>query len=246
MIDTLIICSITGLVILCTGAWTERVADEVPVNVQSDLTVIVTEGAVGLDGVVPDEQLLSGALEIRAGQPVGGGFVRNHATVLEARVLDAEGRPWTGSIPATGGDIGFEGLPDLQLEGQMALNGSPLTAQAFRKGLAPIMGGWGHLIVTIGVLLFGISTAISWSYYGDRAVVYLFGTRWVFPYKIVFVLMHFLGAVVALEVVWNFGDAALGLMAIPNLIALILLWKQTRTMTVDYFERMKRTRGSAR
>jgi AGCS family alanine or glycine:cation symporter len=96
------------------------------------------------------------------------------------------------------------------------------------------------------VLLFGISTAISWSYYGDRAVVYLFGTRWVFPYKIVFVLMHFLGAVVALEVVWNFGDAALGLMAIPNLIALILLWKQTRTMTVDYFERMKRTRGSAR
>ncbi len=242
MIDTLLICTITGLVILSTGVWTERVPDEVPVNAQSDLTVLVDQGEVGVDGVVPDDELLDGELRIQAGTPLGGGFVRNHATVLEPLVLDAQGKPWTGVIAVTAGDISFEGLPDLQLEGQMALNGSPLTAQAFRKGLSPIMGSWGHLIVTIGVLLFGISTAISWSYYGDRAVVYLFGTRWVFPYKIVFCLMHFLGAVVALEVVWNFGDTALGLMAIPNLIALILLWKQTRTMTVEYFERMKRER----
>jgi AGCS family alanine or glycine:cation symporter len=239
MIDTLIICTITGLVILATGAWAERVPDEVPVNAQSDLTVVVQHGEVGLDGVVSDQDLLDGTLEVRAGVPVGAGFVRNHATVLEPQVVDAEGRPWSGGIPVSAGDITFDDLPELQLEGEMALNGSPLTAQAFRKGLSPILGGWGHLIVTIGVVLFGISTAISWSYYGDRAVVYLFGTRWVLPYKVIFCFMHFLGAVVALEVVWNFGDAALGLMAIPNLIALIMLWKQTRTMTVEYFERMK-------
>ncbi len=242
MIDTLIICTITGLVILSTGAWTERVPDEVPVNAQSALTVVVDQGTVGLDGVVPDDELLDGSLQIQAGAPIGGGFVRNHATVIEPLVLDDQGEPWSGALPVKAGDIDFEHIPDLQLEGQMALNGSPLTAQAFRKGLSPILGGWGHLIVTIGVLLFGISTAISWSYYGDRAVVYLFGTRWVFPYKIVFCLMHFLGAVVALEVVWNFGDTALGLMAIPNLIALILLWRTTRGMTVEYFERMKQER----
>ena len=242
MIDTLLICTITGLVILSTGAWTERVPDEVPVNAQSALTVVADQGTVGLDGVVPQPDLLSGELEIRAGAPVGGGFVRNHATVLEALVLDEHGEPWTGMLAVVDGGLNFEEIPELSLEGQMALNGSPLTAQAFRKGLSPIMGGWGHLIVTIGVVLFGISTAISWSYYGDRAIVYLFGTRWVTLYKLVFCGMHFLGAVVALEVVWNFGDAALGLMAIPNLLALILLWRTTRGMTVEYFERMKKER----
>ena len=243
MIDTLIICTITGLVILSTGVWSERAPDEVPINAQSALTVVVEQGAVGLDGVVADTDLHSGELRIQAGAPTGGSFVRNHATVLDARVLDDAGAPWTGVLPTVDGGLELEGLPELHLEGQMALNGSPLTAHAFRQGLSPIMGGWGHLIVTIGVVLFGISTAISWSYYGDRAVVYMFGTRWVTAYKVVFCAMHFLGAVVALEVVWNFGDAALGLMAIPNLLALILLWPQTRKMTLEYFDRMKRERG---
>jgi len=242
MIDTLIICTITGLVILSTGAWTERVPEELPVNAQSALTVVADQGVVGLDGVVAKPDLLTGDLHIEAGLPVGGGFVRNHATVLEAHVFDEHGDPWTGVLPVIDGGLELEDIPELRLEGLMALNGSPLTAQAFRKGLSPIMGGYGHLIVTIGVVLFGISTAISWSYYGDRAIVYLFGTRWVTLYKLVFCGMHFLGAVVALEVVWNFGDAALGLMAIPNLIALILLWRTTRGMTVEYFERMKAER----
>ena len=98
-----------------------------------------------------------------------------------------------------------------------------------------MLGGWGYLIVTIGVVLFGISTAISWSYYGDRAIVYLLGTNYVFPYKIVFVIMNFLGAVFSLEIVWNFGDSALGLMALPNLIALIFLSRKVTKMTNEYF-----------
>jgi AGCS family alanine or glycine:cation symporter len=117
----------------------------------------------------------------------------------------------------------------------MAQNGSPLTAWAFDRGLSPLVGGWGHLIVTCGVLLFGLSTAISWSYYGDRATVYLFGPQWVMAYKVVFCIMVFLGAIFSLEIVWNFGDAALGLMALPNLIALILLNRTTRQMTREYF-----------
>ena len=239
MIDTLIICTITGLVILSTGTWQDRVPDEVPVNSQSALTVVMDQGVVGANGLVSEADLLTGDLAVRSGVPTGGHFVRNHATVVEPIVLDDQGQPWSGALSIVEGAIDFEDLPDLELKGDMALNGSPLTAHAFRQGLSPILGGWGHLIVTIGVVLFGISTAISWSYYGDRAVVYMFGTRWVTPYKIVFCAMHFLGAVVALEVVWNFGDAALGLMAIPNLLALILLWGQTRKMTLTYFEKMK-------
>jgi alanine or glycine:cation symporter, AGCS family len=95
--------------------------------------------------------------------------------------------------------------------------------------------------VTVGVVLFGISTAISWSYYGDRAVVYLWGPRGVLPYKILFCVMNFLGAVFSLEIVWNFGDSALGLMALPNLIALVLLNRQVRALTRDYVSRKHKT-----
>jgi len=116
------------------------------------------------------------------------------------------------------------------------LNGSPLTAMAFQTGLSPILP-WGDKIITFAVFLFAISTAISWSYYGDRSAEYLFGTRAIRPYKLFFVFFHFVGAIVSLEVVWGFGDIALGLMAIPNLIALIALSGKVISITNDYFSR---------
>ncbi|MDZ7370499.1 MAG: sodium:alanine symporter family protein [candidate division KSB1 bacterium] len=116
------------------------------------------------------------------------------------------------------------------------MNSSPLTAYAFRNGLAPLFA-YGDKIVTLSVFLFAISTAISWSYYGDRAAEYLFGRKAVLPYKWVYVLFHFIGAIVPLEVVWGFGDVALGLMAVPNLIALIALSNQVVAITEDYFSR---------
>ncbi len=116
------------------------------------------------------------------------------------------------------------------------LNSSPLTAYAFKAGLAPIFP-YGEKIVTLSVFLFAISTAISWSYYGDRAAMYLFGPKAILPYKWVYVLFHFIGAIVPLEVVWGFGDVALGLMAVPNLIALIALSRQVKEISDDYFSR---------
>jgi AGCS family alanine or glycine:cation symporter len=115
-------------------------------------------------------------------------------------------------------------------------SGAPLTMQAFRQGLAPL-GDWGHFIVLIAVLLFAISTAISWSYYGDRCANYLLGHGAVFPYKIAFVIMHFLGAVASLSVAWGLGDVLLAIVIIPNLIALILLSGKVRELTDSYFER---------
>lgn len=118
-----------------------------------------------------------------------------------------------------------------------ALNGSPMTAYAFQVALAPVFGHYGKYLVTISVFLFAISTAISWSYYGDRAVQYLFGNRGIVPYKMLFLVMQFAGAVFSLEIVWGFGDIALGLMAIPNLIAVILLTPKVKEITKDYFSR---------
>ena len=62
------------------------------------------------------------------------------------------------------------------------------------------LGSWGGYIVVLSVLLFAISTAISWSYYGDRCANYLFGPKAILPYKVVFVIMHFVGAIFALSI----------------------------------------------
>ena len=237
LIDTLIICTITGLVILTTGVWHDRRPDEIPISAQSDITVVVPGSQVEVDGEVSDPDTFTGVVECWDGRPRNVDLVRNHSLILRPLILDANGVPFGGELAVEEGTIDFSLIGSLSLQGEMAQNGSPLTAWAFQKGLAPLFGGWGHLIVTLGVLLFGISTAISWSYYGDRATVYLFGPRLVMPYKVVFCIMHFLGAVFSLEIVWNFGDSALGLMAFPNLIALILLFRTTRLLTKEYFSR---------
>ena len=235
LIDTLIICTITGLVILSTGVWHEKMADSVPVNTQSAISVIMADAEVGDDGKIADADLFSGTFACVDGRPRDVFLVRNHSLVELPRFVLDDGTPFGGDLEVVDGAIETEGLPGLTLQGDMAQNGSPLTAWAFKEGLRPLVGGWGYLIVTIGVVLFGISTAISWSYYGDRAIVYLLGTNYVFPYKIVFVIMNFLGAVFSLEIVWNFGDSALGLMALPNLIALIFLSRKVTKMTNEYF-----------
>ena len=123
-------------------------------------------------------------------------------------------------------------------------SGAPLTSNAFRQGLSPL-GDWGHYIVILSVFLFGISTAIAWSYYGDRCAIYLFGEGAVFPYKVAYLIMHFMGALVALNLVWQLGDIALGIVILPNLIALVLLSGKIKELTDDYFERKPwKTRGT--
>ena len=115
-------------------------------------------------------------------------------------------------------------------------NGAPLTMEGFREGLSPL-GDWGHYIVLFSVMLFAISTAISWSYYGDRSAHYLLGPGFVLPYKIAFIGAHFIGAVIPLAVAWNLGDVLLAIVIFPNLFALILLTPKVVEMTNDYFAR---------
>ena len=120
---------------------------------------------------------------------------------------------WTKVDPATG----------------HALTGAPLTAHAFSTGLP---GSWGGSIVSLGLAFFAFSTILGWSYYGERAVEYLFGVRVITPYRILFVIGAFVGYF-ALEfgqsqqagfaVVWSFSDVMNGAMSIPNLVGLLVL-----------------------
>jgi AGCS family alanine or glycine:cation symporter len=118
------------------------------------------------------------------------------------------------------------------------LNGSLLTSEAFRLGLSWILP-FGDKIITLGVLLFAISTVISWSFYGDRATDYLFGEKAIPFYKGFYIAFVFIGAVATLEAIWAFGDAALGFMTFPNLISIILLSGTLKKMTNDYFSNQK-------
>ncbi len=103
---------------------------------------------------------------------------------------------------------------------ESGMNGAPLTTEAFSRG---IPGGFGGGVVALGLVFFAYSTMLGWSYYGERALEHLFGVKSITPYRVVFCLLIVVGAVTKLEVVWTFSDITNGLMAFPNLVALLLL-----------------------
>ena len=99
------------------------------------------------------------------------------------------------------------------------LEGAELTSVSFDLLLGPV----GSYAVAIGLIFFAASTIIGWAYYGEKCYSYLFGDKTVLNYRIVFVLAVFLGCVSSLDLVWTFADVMNALMAIPNLIAVLLL-----------------------
>lgn len=111
------------------------------------------------------------------------------------------------------------------------LTGAELTAKAFNMGL-PGPGGY---IVALGIIFFAFSTAISWSYYGDRCIDYLFGSKMVLPYRVLFCILLPVGAYTKLETVWVLSDITNALMAWPNLLALLLLSPVIIRSTKEYF-----------
>lgn len=96
--------------------------------------------------------------------------------------------------------------------------GAALSAEAFSIGLP---GTWGDLVVTSGLVLFAFSTLIGWSYYGETGIVYLFGAKAAMPYRLAWLVFIYLGSVGSLQLVWGIADTLNGLMAIPNLIAVL-------------------------
>jgi AGCS family alanine or glycine:cation symporter len=257
-IDTLLICTMTGLVILVSGVWHEKQEQQVLVNEQSAIIAVTAGTEIQRDGAIPQGATASGVLEVTNGAPAGFELVRNHALIDDVELMIADDpvlqrnlRSFSGRIrlaPEAEGRLDEGELLDAegrQVDGVLILrgfamqNGSPLTAWAFREGLGRLAFGQGHLLVTLAVFLFGLSTAISWSYYGDRSILYLAGPRWVMPYRVVFCIAHFLGAVYSLELVWAFGDMALGLMTIPNLISILLLTGLVKGWVREYVDEGK-------
>jgi len=120
-------------------------------------------------------------------------------------------------------------------ENGQVITGAVLTTTAFTTGLP---GPGGYLVLT-SIIFFAYTTMLTWNFYGEKSWEYLFGRRVVFPYRLIFLVFVFLGAVGALELVWDIADTLNGLMAAPNLVALILLAGVMAREKLDYFERLR-------
>jgi len=233
-IDTIVIVTMTALVVIMTGAWNSQVPTAIQLEGGDVSDVVLDEGGSS----VPTDP--TGTIRYTLGRP--GVTTEPHLAWHEVSVPqlfedEAQTQPFSGAVdPARAVAIADDGREIAVLYGQAYETGAPLTQMGFQRGLSPL-GDWGHYIVIFSVFLFAISTAISWSYYGDRCANYLFGPNAIIPYKLVFVAMHFVGAVLPLAVVWSLGDIFLAIVIIPNLIALIFLAPQIKEMTESYFTR---------
>ncbi len=254
-IDTLVICTMTGLVIILADVWDKPKQEVVPFDPGGDITV-VAQSSASLDltqeykainrelySHMNEEEFSSfaGTFQVIGGKTTEVVYEINDGWIQNGALLQ-DGNPYSGSVSLANGSIeDASGQPlSLEVQGGMLQNSSALTAWSFQLGLADFFDQ-GNLLVTISVFLFGLSTAISWSYYGDRCVTYLFGERYVVIYRFCFVFFTFLGAILALETVWTFGDVALGLMTVPNLIGVLALSGVLVKLSKDYFSREHKT-----
>ncbi len=113
---------------------------------------------------------------------------------------------------------------------QVGIEGSEMTAWAFES----VYGVFGRGIVTLTVTLFAFSTIISWSYYGEQGVTFVFGEKYINTYKVIFVVFIFLGAIAQLNTILNISDAVYGLLAIPNLIGTYFLLGKAKQSLQEY------------
>ncbi len=238
-IDTIIICSLTGLTLLSSGVWKEKIENQFQ---NADLQILADlyddqreEDRKKLAAHLLDRDvtlpLFSGDLTVVEG------IVQDPVTFFHARSLAEEvrvslnGRPYNGRVSVQNGVVSAA-LP-LVLTGKSLIHSAPLTAEAFKRSY---FGDFGQYIISIGLLLFAFSTAISWSYYGGRAMTYLFGVKSVLWYRSVYVLGFFLASFTDTTIIWTLSGITIALMTIPNLIGILLLHKEMKRTVAEYWE----------
>lgn len=227
-IDTIVICTITGLTILSSGVWKDKLENQFQ---GSDMIII--EGVVGDKSdsdiaklntyIMGDnkEDNFNGSLNVVKGSITDPVTIIHARSVAEDVVVYSDSEPYTGAIAIKYGKPSNKFV----FKGKSLVHSAPLTAAAFSRSW---FGDWGSYIVTIGILLFAFSTAISWSYYGNRAVIFIWGSKYVKLYQIIYVLGFFLAAFTDTTIVWTMSGIAIALMTIPNLLGIFLLRKDMK------------------
>ena len=227
-IDTIVVCTMTGLVIISTGVWDTKHPTDINLN-SPDMSYEISQVIDSPEYLIVEDGIVTNGIMFRSAFSVDTVYSNSAQTELFTGRINTSTNQ--AEVMDTGAVTGV-------VYGNVIYNGATLTSQGFEIGLAPLFPG-GKYLVTICVLLFAISTSIAWSYYGDRSIQYLFGDKSIIYYKAVYVVLHFVGAITALGTIWAIGDIALGLMTFPNLIALFALSGVVYATTKDYFKRME-------
>ena len=244
-IDTIIICTITGLVILSSGVWNEKHQ-----NVFDRSDMLFVEGKYEENKQADVEKLFSylNEIDLTAIEPyngtitvVNGTAVSDGYTLLNSRSIAEDVTYSVGSEDLFTGTLTIEdGKPlkqNLEVSGKSLVHSAALTTIAFTRGF---FGEFGQYIVSIGLMLFAFSTAIAWSYYGDRAMTYLLGPRSVMPYRVIYVAGFVWAAVSDTTLVWALSAVAIVIMTLPNLFGIVLLSKEMKETMNDYWSRIKK------
>lgn len=246
-IDTIIICFLTGLTLLSSGVWAEKHE-----NIFQDADMFIVEGIYNdqdsedvekLYNYLCDKKnlkLFTGVMQIDKGQ------IKDEVTIVHARsiaedvmVFLSNNEVFAGQLKVENGKIAPDQEPTY-FRGKSLIHSASLTTVAFSNGL---FGEKGKYIVTFGLLLFAFSTAISWSYYGDRAVTYLWNTKYVVYYRIIYVLGFFVASFTDTTLIWTFSGITIALMAIPNLVGIFLLHKEVKSTISQYWEDFREEHG---
>jgi len=242
-IDTVIICMLTGMVLLSSGVWKEKHQ-----NLFQRADIIILSGHYDEGNAAHREVLFnflnpsakSRAQHFNGPLHVVNGKITDDVTVIHSRSIaedvllknSATGENFSGTVPVENGRI-FNAVGELELSGRSLIHSAPLTTEAFSRGL---LGEKGRFIIPISLLLFAFSTAIAWSYYGDRAVTFLWGIEYVRYYRVLYVLGFFAAAIIDTTIIWTFSGIAIALMTIPNIIGILLLRKEMKETVADYWK----------
>lgn len=243
-IDTIVVCSVTALVILSSGVWTQKFDTSFS---KTDMIILDgiysdTKDATG-NYLYPDhiaeltnyvQSLDSNVSEYSGLIEVSEGVIDNSdITVLHARsiaediVVTDNNNLYTGTLNVVNGRVS----ESVSFNGKSLVSSAELTAKAFSQGL---LGDFGGKLVAIALLLFAFSTAITWCYYGDRSTAYIFGEKGVFWYRNFYVLCFVLAAIIDTTIVWNIAYVVVALVSIPNLIALFVLRNDLKEEVDNY------------
>jgi AGCS family alanine or glycine:cation symporter len=241
-IDTIMICTVTGLVILSSGVWKEKhenifdrsdmffVAGQYDDAKQADVDKLY--GYLNdIDGNTVEPY--TGSITVVNGTAVSDGFTLLNARSVAEDVKYAVGSEdlFTGTLKIVNGKPVKE---NLEVSGKSLVHSAALTTIAFTRGF---FGDFGQYIVSVGLMLFAFSTAIAWSYYGDRAMTYLFGPRSIMPYRVIYVAGFVWAAFSDTTLIWVLSAIAIVVMTLPNLFGIMLLCKEMKETVNDYWSR---------
>ncbi|QFU04615.1 Amino-acid carrier protein AlsT [Pseudoalteromonas sp. THAF3] len=247
-IDTIIICTLTGLVILSSGVWNEKFDTHFE---RSSMTVLQgnysdqsdddrTDLYNYLNGNGSDVAPYNGTINVINGKAINKDFTILHSRSVaeDLRFGITERHVYTGEVEVKDGQIVDDSI---SVMGKSLVHSAELTTKAFTRGF---LGDNGKYIVSIGLLLFAFSTAIAWSYYGDRAMTYLLGSRSVMPYRVFYVAGFFWASFADTTLVWKLAAVAIVVMTLPNLFGIMLLRKEMKDSVKDYWQKLEKDKSN--